>query len=142
MLAAVQFNNQHFLERAEIDNVRIQRLLAAELNVLKPFGAQKNPKLLLRVRLVAPQRTGKILQNPSHHPSPFVPLPHQTSLKLRPTRGAREIILTIHLDAWVEVLVLLPRLEPLGEVLGQAGFEGFLDGRLVIVIDPADGKFL
>jgi len=55
MLAAIDFDDQLSLNRAEIDEVRTDGMLAAEFHVAHAFGSQMTPENLLRSSLLAAQ---------------------------------------------------------------------------------------
>jgi hypothetical protein len=54
MLPAIQFDDQHPFDAAEIDDVRIDRMLAAKLDA-QSMPAQTHPEPALRVSLVTAQ---------------------------------------------------------------------------------------
>ena len=55
MLGSVQFDNEATFDRAEIGEVRTNRMLAPELYVLHPAASEMAPQDSFRVGLVAPQ---------------------------------------------------------------------------------------
>jgi hypothetical protein len=55
VLSAIQFDNEASFDRAEVGEVRTNRMLTAELGVAHPAAAQMSPQDSFRVGLFAPQ---------------------------------------------------------------------------------------